>query len=78
MNDFLYAAGRTYDLIVFAAGAFAGDMRIAPIVSCVDDVVLVVVQGVTPQQDVENVAEAIAASAGRDLSATLLIEPSAV
>ena len=78
VNDFLYAAGRTYDLIVFAAGAFAGDMRIAPIVSCVDDVVLVVVQGVTPQQDVENVAEAIAASAGRDLSATLLIEPSAV
>ncbi len=78
VNDFLYAAGRTYDLIVFAAGAFPGDMRIAPIVSCVDDVVLVVVQGVTPQQNVENVAEAVAASAGRDLSATLLVEPSAI
>ncbi len=78
VNDFLYAAGRTYDLIVFAAGAFAGDMRIAPLVACVDDVVLVVVQGVTPQQDVESAAEAIAAGAGRDLSATLLVEPSAV
>ncbi len=78
VNDFLYAAGRTYDLIVFAAGPVAGDMRIAPIVSCVDDVVLVVVQGVTPQQDVLSVADATAASAGRDLSATLLIEPSAV
>ncbi len=78
LNDFLYAAGRTYDLIVFAAGAFAGDMRLAPIVSCVDDVVMVVVQGVTSQQDVQDVAEAVAASAGRDLSATLLVESSAV
>ena len=78
LNDFLYAAGRTYDLIVFAAGALAVDMRIAPIVACVDDVVLVVVQGVTSQQDVQDAAEAVAGSAGRDLSATLLVEASAV
>lgn len=71
---FLDAAGRTFDLVVFDATGLSDTLQASPVVACVDDVLLVAQRNTTPQKDVAEAAEAIAASSGRPITAALLVE----
>jgi uncharacterized protein involved in exopolysaccharide biosynthesis/Mrp family chromosome partitioning ATPase len=72
----LHDARQHFDLMVIDGGTLSENLRIAPLVSASDEVMLVARLGATAQSDVIATAEA-AAVMGRPISATLLFDAGA-
>ena len=77
IGAFLDQAGIFFDLIVFDAGAFEQNLRIAALAARVDEVLLVTVQGVTRLKAVLETTDAVLTASGRPVSAALLFDAAA-
>ena len=74
LRQFLKMTERRFDVVLFDGGCFGDDLGAAPLAARVDDVLLVARRGGTPESEVVEIADAVAISAGRPISAALLVD----
>ena len=77
VDAFLNHAGIFFDLVVFDAGAFDRNLRVAALAARVDEVLLVTVKGVTRLQAAAETTDAVLTASGRPVSAALLFDAAA-
>ena len=77
IEGFLDQAGIFFDLIVFDAGAFEQNLRVAALAAQVDEVLLVTVKGTTQLKTAAVTTDAILAASGRPVSGAFLFDAAA-